>query len=77
MYALLMSIMNLGGMLSFQFGAMMMDYLGVTENNFTNLWKLILYCNLIVLLPLPLVLNMEVEKAQNKAENYQKEEQEQ
>ena len=44
-----------------------MTYLNVTENDFTNLWKLILYCNLIVLLPLPLVLGMEVEKAQNKA----------
>ena len=63
MYALLMSVMNLGGLLSYGFGAVLMDFLNVTENNFDNLWLLILICNLIVLVPLPLVINMKVDEA--------------
>ena len=70
MYALLMSILNLGSMLSFQFGGILMWTLGVTETNFERLWILILVVNLIVLLPIPLVLNIEIGAAQNIAEKF-------
>ena len=44
--------------------------LGVTETNFERLWILILVVNLIVLLPIPLVLNIEIGAAQNIAEKF-------
>ncbi len=49
-----------------------MYYLNVTETNFDNLWKLILICNLIVLVPLPLVINMKVDEAQDIAVKYKR-----
>lgn len=53
MYALLMSTLNFGSMLSFQFGGLLMHYLGITESNFQNLWILIVLANSFLLLPLP------------------------
>ena len=63
MYALLMSILNLGALLSYQFGGILTHFLGITTTNFDNLWLLILICNISVLLPLPLVYSMEVDQA--------------
>lgn len=54
-FALLMSIWNLGGLLSHELGALLTHYLGVTETNFDNLWLLLLITNLSTLLPLPLL----------------------
>lgn len=54
-FALLMSIWNLGGLLSQELGALLTHWLGVTENNFDNLWLLLLITNLSTLLPLPLL----------------------
>lgn len=53
LFALLMSITNLAALLSYEFGAVLMHLLGVTENNFTNLWLLVIITNLTTLLPLP------------------------
>ena len=53
MYALLMSTINLGGMFSSQLGGALAYLLGVNENNFSNLWALILIANITMLLPLP------------------------
>jgi len=53
LFALLMSVTNLAGLLSYEFGAGLMQLLGVTENNFSNLWLLVLITNLSTLLPLP------------------------
>lgn len=53
MYALLMSTLNFGSMLSYQFGGLLMHYLGITENDFHNLWILIVLANSFLLLPLP------------------------
>lgn len=52
MYALIMSINNLGGIVGTQFGAVVTAALGVTETNLDNFWLLVLICNLSTLLPL-------------------------
>jgi folate/biopterin transporter len=51
-FALLMSVNNLGGLVSYQFGAVLMSWLGITETNFNALWLLVIITNLSRLLPL-------------------------
>lgn len=53
LFALLMSVTNLAGLLSYELGAALTHWLGVTETNFENLWLLVLITNLTTLLPLP------------------------
>ena len=53
LFALLMSIWNLSGLLSHEFGAVLTSWLGVTESNFDNMWLLVIITNLSTLLPLP------------------------
>lgn len=53
LFALLMSIWNLAGLLSHEMGAILTHWLGVTETNFENLWLLVVITNLTTLLPLP------------------------
>jgi len=53
MYALLMSTLNFGSMLSYQFGGLLMHLLGITENNFERLWVLIVLANCLMLVPMP------------------------
>jgi folate/biopterin transporter len=53
LFALLMSVTNLAGLASYEFGAIMMHWFGITENNFDSLWLLVLITNLSTLLPLP------------------------
>lgn len=55
LFALLMSIVNLSGLLSHELGALLTHWLGVTETNFDNLWLLVIITNLSTLLPLPLI----------------------
>lgn len=55
LFALLMSILNLAGLLSHELGAILTQWLGVTETNFENLWLLVTLTNLSTLLPLPLL----------------------
>ncbi len=55
LFALLMSVINIASLCSFQLGAGLTHLLGVTESNFTNLWLLILIANLSNVLPLPLL----------------------
>jgi folate/biopterin transporter len=55
LFALLMSINNLAGLLSHEMGALMTYWLGVTETNFDQLWLLVVIANLTTLLPLPLL----------------------
>ncbi|GCL35219.1 folate/biopterin transporter [Sphaerospermopsis reniformis] len=52
LFALLMSIFNLGGAISREFGALIMHWLGITENNFDTLWLLVIITNVIALVPL-------------------------
>jgi folate/biopterin transporter len=53
LFALLMSIWNLSGLLSHELGALITSWLGVTESNFEQLWLLVIVTNLSTLLPLP------------------------
>lgn len=55
LFALLMSIVNLAGLLSHEFGALLTHWLGVTETDFSHMWQLVLLTNLTTLLPLPLL----------------------
>ncbi len=55
LFALLMSVVNLSGLVSYEFGALLTHWLGVTDTNFDNLWILVLIANLSTLLPLPLL----------------------
>lgn len=55
LFALLMSVVNLSGLVSYELGALIMHWLGVTDKNFDNLWRLVLITNLSTLLPLPLL----------------------
>jgi folate/biopterin transporter len=52
-FALLMSIVNLAGLVSHELGAVLMYQLGITETNFNAMWLLVLIANLSHLLPLP------------------------
>lgn len=53
LFALLMSIVNLAGLLSYESGAVLMHWLGITETNFDRLSWLVVMTNLTTLLPLP------------------------
>ena len=53
LFALLMSVSNLAGMVSYELGAFAMHWLNITETNFESLWLLVLITNLSTLLPLP------------------------
>ncbi|MGK7912594.1 MAG: folate/biopterin family MFS transporter [Synechococcus sp.] len=55
LFALLMSLLNLSGLLSRELGALLMQGLGVTETNFAALGTLVIITNLTTLLPLPLI----------------------
>ncbi|MCJ8278519.1 MAG: folate/biopterin family MFS transporter [Rivularia sp. ALOHA_DT_140] len=55
LFALLMSVTNLAGLVSHETGAVLMHYLGVTETEFDNLWLLVTITNLSTLLPLPFI----------------------
>jgi folate/biopterin transporter len=55
MFALLMSVWNLAGLLSHELGALLTQWLGVTESNFDRLWLLVTITNLSTLLPLVFV----------------------
>ena len=56
LYALLMSTMNFGSMLSSQSGGLLMLALGITQTNFKMLWALILITSFVMIAPLPLLI---------------------
>ncbi len=55
LFALLMSIVNLAGLVSHELGALLTHWLHVTETDFDNLWLLVTITSLTTLLPLPLL----------------------
>lgn len=55
MYALIMSINNLGGVVGALTGSVVTNMLGVTAKHLENFWLLVLICNLTTLLPLLLI----------------------
>mgnify|MGYP006270460627 CR=1 FL=1 len=64
LFALLMSIVNLAGLVSHELGALLTHLLGVTETNFDPMWQLVLLTNLSTLLPLPLLFLLPSSTAQ-------------
>ncbi|MEA5571255.1 folate/biopterin family MFS transporter [Calothrix sp. UHCC 0171] len=52
-FALLMSVSNLAGLLSYELGAGLMHLMGITESNFDNLALLVIITNVSTILPLP------------------------
>lgn len=55
LFALLMSVVNLAGLVSYEFGALLTHWLGVTDTNFDRLWLLVVITNVTTLLPFPLL----------------------
>lgn len=55
LFALLMSVTNLAALLSYESGALLTHWFGITETNFDKLWLLVIITNLSTLLPLPLL----------------------
>jgi folate/biopterin transporter len=53
LFALLMSVSNLAGLVSYELGSVLMHWLGITETNFDSLWLLVVIANVTTLLPLP------------------------
>jgi len=72
LFAVLMSVINISALCSFQLGAGLTHLLGVTESNFNNLWLLILIANISSLLPLPLLSWLPDEKNDQSEETTQK-----
>lgn len=68
LFALLMSVLNLAGLLSHELGAILTHWLGVTETNFENLWLLVTLTNLSTLLPLPLLFLLPQTSSQGEGE---------
>ena len=52
LYATLMSISNLAGVISSEWGSVFANMFNVDRNHFENFWKLIVLCNIIDLLPI-------------------------
>ena len=52
LFALLMSVLNSAHFLAYEEGAILMQWLGITEQNFNNLWLLVVIANASTLLPL-------------------------
>lgn len=55
LFALLMSVSNLAAMVSYELGAIIMHWLGISETNFELMWLLVIITNLSTLLPLPFI----------------------
>lgn len=51
LFAILMSLFNLGGAISRETGALFMHWLGITDTNFDYLWLLVIITNFIAFLP--------------------------
>ncbi len=55
LFAVLMSVVNLAGLVSYGGGSLLMHWFGITATSFTNLPLLIVLTNITTLLPLPLL----------------------
>lgn len=54
-YSIIMATINLANVLSKELGILLTMKLGITNNDFSNLWLLILICNIVSLLPMPFI----------------------
>jgi BT1 family len=64
LFALLMSVLNLSGLVSKEGGAILTHLLGVTDTNFDRLWLLVLITNVGSMLPLIFINLLPNEEAQ-------------
>lgn len=71
LFALLMSITNLAGLLSYESGAVLTHLMGITDRNFDNLWLLVIITNLSTLLPLPFLNWLPATNTENSELEYQ------
>ncbi len=71
LFAVLMSITNLAGIISYEGGAIITHWLGITDRNFDNLWLLVVITNLSTLLPLPFLGWLPAESTESGDPNYQ------
>ncbi|MBD2665058.1 folate/biopterin transporter [Richelia sinica FACHB-800] len=65
LFALLMSIFNLGGTISKFIGALIMQGLGITETNFDYLWLLVIIINICSILPMLFITWLPENEADN------------
>lgn len=76
-YALIMSTLNLGGLISEQTGALLVYFLGITSNNFSNLWIFIALENIFIVFLLPFLFCLKIEQAHQITEKYEEIDEEQ
>jgi len=62
-FGLLMSVCSMAYMVSLQFGALLVHFLGITSTNFDNLWILILTTSVFYLIPLTILQMIHFEDA--------------
>ncbi|MEG4021308.1 MULTISPECIES: folate/biopterin family MFS transporter [unclassified Microcoleus] len=72
LFAVLMSVTNLAGLISHEGGALLTHLLGITDRNFDNLWLLIVITNLSTLLPLPFLNWLPADSTESGDPNNQK-----
>lgn len=70
-YALIMSTLNLGSLISEQSGALLVYLLGITSNNFHNLWVFIAIENIFIVFLLPFLFCLKIEQAHQITEKYE------
>jgi folate/biopterin transporter len=71
LFAVLMSITNLAGIISYEGGAIITHWLGITDRNFDQLWLLVVITNLSTLLPLPFLNWLPADSTESGDPNYQ------
>jgi folate/biopterin transporter len=71
LFAALMSIYNASGATSNAVGGLLTNALGITDTDFSNLWKLVLMCSLSSLIPLPLLGFIDEAKAPIEGDSYE------
>ena len=71
LFAVLMSVTNLAGIISYEGGAILTHWLGITDRNFDNLWLLVVIANLSTLLPLPFLNWLPAASTESGDPNYQ------
>jgi len=67
LFALIMSVRNLAGFVSYELGAVLTHWLGITETNFNPMWLLVIITNLSKLLPLLFLNWLSTTDSQNQA----------
>ena len=71
LFAVLMSVTNLAGIISYEGGAILTHWLSITDRNFDNLWLLVVITNLSTLLPLPFLNWLPADSTESGEPDYQ------